>query len=243
VAGRWTTTLVCVSGREAADADTAGITADRRVVPNAVDLRRFEVADETDRRRARARLGLGQAPLAVCVGRLGRQKGQDVLVDAWPVVRAAVPDAELALVGDGPARAALARTAGAGVSFVGERSDVAVWLAASDVVVLPSRWEGMSYVMLEAMATGRSVVASDVGGAGEAIAGGPQRAGALVPPNDPGALTTAVVERLSDPELAAAEGREGARRARANHDLTQWCEIMKAVALEALGTSAVSPSV
>ena len=243
LASRWTTTLVCVSRREAADAGAVGINGHRRVLPNAVDVDLFQLATDDDRRRVRAELGLGPGPLAVCVGRLSRQKGQDLLVNVWPAVRAAVPDAALALVGDGPARASLARASGDGVSLVGQRHDVQAWLAAADLVVLPSRWEGMSYVMLEAMASGRSVVASDVGGAREVIDGGTTRAGALVPPEDGHALVAAVVERLTDAEVASTEGMEGGRRARADHDIRYWREAMNGITLDAMQDRPLSSSV
>jgi len=181
---RWTTTLICVSKREHEDGAAEGITAPWRVVPNAVDIAHYSPSDRT---QARAQLRLPDAPLVVCVARLSRQKGQDVLLEAWPAVQSAVVGAHLALVGDGPERAALEARASdkEGVSFVGPRSDVAHWLAAADVVALPSRWEGMSYVMLEAMASERSVVATDVGGAREAIGPEAERAaGALVASED-----------------------------------------------------------
>jgi glycosyltransferase involved in cell wall biosynthesis len=243
VAARWTRLFICVSRREAADGTFAGVGGDRRVVLNAVDCEHFSVADDADRREARARLALPDGPLAVCIGRLGRQKGQDLLVSIWPRVRAAVPDAVLALVGGGAARSELAVAAGEGVFLFGERAEVRDWLAAADVVVVPSRWEGMSYAMLEAMSRGRCVVASDVGGAREAIGAEAGRAaGTLVPPADVTALADAVIDRLMDADLAAAEGAEGARRARDRHDIRRWWDAMDAVVLEASGVATLRSS-
>lgn len=234
-AARWTTALVCVSEAEKGDGVAAGVRAQWRVVPNAVDLRRFCPSDESARHDARQRLGLGDGPLAVCVARLMRQKGQDVLLAAWPAIRASVPAATLVFVGEGPDRGRLEAMATGGVSFVGARSDIPDWMAAADVVVLPSRWEGMSYVMLEAMATGRSVIASDVGGAREAIGEENGRAaGALVPPEDAGALARAVITRLRDPERTRAEGDEGVARARSRHDLVRWSDLMAEITLAML---------
>jgi glycosyltransferase involved in cell wall biosynthesis len=171
---------------------------------------------------------------------LTRQKAQDVLVAAWPRIADRVPGVRLSLVGDGPDGERLRAAAPSGVAFPGRRDDVADWLAAADVVALPSRWEGMSYVMLEAMASGRSVVASDVGGAGEVIGErGGRTAGALVRPDDPVALADAIVERLHDANTAASEGAEGARRARADHDLDRWREAMAALTLDAIGAPTV----
>jgi glycosyltransferase involved in cell wall biosynthesis len=101
------------------------------------------------------------------------------------------------------------------VTFVGTRADVEEWLAAADVVALPSRWEGMALTMLEAMARGRAVVATDVAGADEALG---SEAGAVIPVEDVRALADALVVRLLDPARAAAEGAAGRARAERSHD-------------------------
>lgn len=214
---RWADAIVCVSEAERTRGLAKGIRGPYRVIPNGVDVRRFTKADDAERLEARRRLGLGGAPLVVCVGRLSRAKGQDVLVDSWTAVRTAVPEAELALVGDGEDMETLRRRADASIRLVGHRDDVADWLVAGDVVAVPSRWEGMSLGMLEAMATGRSLVVTDVPGAREAMKG----AGAIVPPDDPKALAAAIAVRLLDPAKRQSEGAAGAERARHNHDLRE----------------------
>ena len=115
----------------------------------------------------------------LCVGELSVQKGQQDLLTDWPAVRVQVPEAQLILVGDGPDRQALERLAEGveGVMFAGARTDVPLWMAAADVVVVPSRWEGMALVPLEAMASARSVVATDVNGMMDSV---PPDAGAVV---------------------------------------------------------------
>src|SRR5205814_7280998 len=143
--------------------------ASYHVVPSAVDLAQLPVATDRDRERARARLGLPAGPLVVCVGRLSRQKAQDVLLEAWPRVASAVPDATVALVGDGPEEPALRARNAPNVLFAGWRDDVPDWLAAADVVAIPSRWEGLPLVVLEAMARGRSVVSADADGMAESL--------------------------------------------------------------------------
>jgi glycosyltransferase involved in cell wall biosynthesis len=215
-AGRWAHVLLCVSEAERQRGTTHGIDGPWRVIENGVDLDTFAVADVVARAAARADLGLGAGPLVVCVGRLTRQKGQDVLVAAWPQVRERVPDAEVALVGRGPDRERLAARKAPGVRLVGQRSDVTSWLAAADVVAVPSRWEGMSLAVLEAMAVGRSVVATDAPGAREALGG---EAGAVVPLADPSALAAALATRLLDRPRADAEGAAGRRRAEARFEL------------------------
>jgi glycosyltransferase involved in cell wall biosynthesis len=186
---RWATEIVCVSEGERADGESVGIRARWRVIPNGVDLSAFSVED---REAARRRLGLDAGPLAVSIGRLSHQKGQDVLLDAWVEVPARVEGAQLVLVGTGPEEAALRSRAGT-ARLVGARDDVSSWLAAADVVVVPSRWEGLAYVVLEALASGRTVVASDVAGMREALGD----TGTVVPPEDPAALAEALARALA----------------------------------------------
>jgi glycosyltransferase involved in cell wall biosynthesis len=223
---RWAHALVCASEAEREQGERAGIRARWRVIYNGVDVERLAEAGEEVRRAARERLGLSAAPLAVCVGRLSRQKGQDVLLDAWPAVRAQVPDAELALVGSGEERETLEARAVPGVAFTGERDDVPDWLAAADVVVNSSRWEGMSLAIVEALARARSIVATDVAGSREAVG---DNAGAIVPPEDPAALAVELARRLADPALRNAEGRAARARAVQSHDvrrtMTQVAEL------------------
>lgn len=208
-AARWAAIVLCVSPSERQHGVDAGIHANWRVVPNGVDVSSWPEISDDERSATRKRLGLADLPTVVCVGRLTRQKGQDVLLAAWTAVREQVPQAQLVLVGDGPDLEALREQAGGEVVFAGHRTNVAEWLAAADVAVFPSRWEGMSIGLLEAMACGRSIVATDVPGASEALGevGGP-----LVPPEDPAALAAAIVARLQDPARAASEGRAARER-------------------------------
>lgn len=214
---RWTDVTLCVSEQERVVGERAHCLGRRAVVvPNGVDTTQFV---PRDRAAARAELGLdGQAPLVVVVGRLARQKGQDVLLSAWPRIRAAVPDARLLLVGDGPDRAALEATVAGdeSVVMVG-RQDPRAYVAAADVVVLPSRWEGMPLVLLEAMSAGRSVVSTDVAGAREALG----EVDAIVPVEDTDALATAVIHRLADLDAAHEEGLRNRARAVDHFDVTR----------------------
>ena len=171
------------------------------MVRNGVDLDRFR-PDALTRAAARSLLGIEpHARLAVCVGRLTRQKGQDRLLAAWPRIRAACPDALLALVGgDGPAQP--------GVGYAGQVADVRPWYFAADVVVQPSRWEGLPLTALEAMACGRSVVATDIEGLREVVL---PDAGAVVPARG---LADEILRRFADEQLAAREGTKAAEYAR-----------------------------
>jgi glycosyltransferase involved in cell wall biosynthesis len=162
--------------------------------------------------------GGAAAPVVVCVGRLCRQKGQDVLLRAWDTVSRAVPGARLVLVGDGPRAASLRAAAPESVLFAGTVADTARWYRAADLVVLPSRWEGMALSPLEAMACGRPVVLSDVDGARESLPPGHAEE-CLVPSGDPGALATAVVALLRDPSRRAVLGRQAYEHASHTFDV------------------------
>lgn len=214
---RWAQQVLCVSEDEREHARREGLRIRSTVIANGVDLTRFAAAGATERAAAREALALGAGPLVVCPGRLHRQKGQLRLLDAWPRVLDAVPDAELILVGEGPDRAALLERRLPGVRLVGQVPDVPRWLAAADVVALPSTWEGMSLALLEARATARAVVVTDVPGMREVVLPG---TGAVVPLGEAGALADALAERLRDPDLADREGRAARADVEKRHDLT-----------------------
>ncbi|CAL9460873.1 glycosyltransferase [Streptomyces sp. enrichment culture] len=258
---RWAARTVCVSEAERLRGARAGIRGRWAVVPNGVDTTRFHADPDPDpdpgpdsgtgpgadphpdpapdgAQGVRIRHGVGpHAPLVVCVGRLCRQKGQDVLLAAWQSVLARVPEARLVLAGDGPDRAALTgrasahgfldapgapappgRDSAASVLFTGAVADSAAWYRAADLVVLPSRWEGMALAPLEAMACGRPVVVTDVDGAREALppALAPR---CLVPPEAPEALAEAVTGLLLDAPLRASLARTGHAHVRSAHDV------------------------
>jgi len=215
VGSRLTDVVLCVSEDERRLGGAEGVRAEFRVLPNGIDLASFTRPAPGDRGAARVRLGLGGEPLAICLGRLHRQKNQAALLDVWPDVRAAVPGARLALIGDGPDRRDLAAREVEGVELVGQTDDPRSWLAAASLVVQPSRWEGMSLSVLEAMAAARSVVVTDVPGMREVVVDG---AGAVVAPHAPADLLAAVVRRMEDADLADAEGRTGRAWVEAHHD-------------------------
>ena len=108
------------------------------------------------------------------------------------------------------------RRAAERIVFAGARTDAPDWLAAADVVAAPSRWEGMSFAMLETMASARSLVMTDVPGARDAL--GADAAG-IVPVGDQRAIAAAIIARLLDPELAAAEGSTARSRVERFHDI------------------------
>ena len=142
------------------------------------------------------------APRAAFVGRLAPEKGLETLIDAWPAVRATHPGARLVLIGEGPERPALetrARalglTLGAGqaVELTGAVTDPNPLLRDADLFVLPSREEGMSIALLEAMALGIPLVASSIPGNRRIVAD--FKHGRLVPPDDPEGLARVINEQ------------------------------------------------
>lgn len=164
--------IVCVSQSVAEFCRARGFPADKlEVIPNGVDASRFEGVPPLDL----AELGMPPGRKAILfIGRLHVQKDLHELIAAAPRMLARLPDHDLVIVGEGPQQAALQRLAGeldiAGrVHFAGWRADVPAILAAAEMLVLPSRWEGMPNVVLEAMAAARPVVATQVEGVVELL--------------------------------------------------------------------------
>ena len=153
-----------------------------------------------------------------CVARFAPQKAHDVLLRAFADARASEPRLRLLLVGDDPfgdgrRRAeALAAELGLGSScvFAGIRRDVPALLAASDVFVMCSLWEGLGLVFLEAMATELAILATRVSAVPEVVVDGVS--GLLVPPSDSAALAQAMLRLARDPDLRARLGRAGRER-------------------------------
>ena len=166
-------------------------------------------------------------PRVVLVGVLERYKGVDVMLDAWPVVLAQVPRAELVIAGEGPMGAALRRRVGQlgisrSVKFVGHVPPVRLRQILDDswCLALPSRSEGLPRVVLEAMGRGRPVVASAVGGLAEIVDEG--TTGHLVPAGRPEPLAQAILTLLHDPERAAKMGAEGRARVTERNPLVEY---------------------
>jgi glycosyltransferase involved in cell wall biosynthesis len=162
-----------------------------------------------------ARELLGLDPDAFVVGGIGRlhhQKGWDVLCAAAPAIRAQRPDIQIVVVGDGPLREELEHTPGCEeVRFAGYAADASSLLGAFDLLVMPSRYEGLGLVAIEGMLSGIPIVASRVDGLVEVIGA----TGRLVPPETPDLLADAIIDMASDRrhrEDLAARASERAQR-------------------------------
>ena len=198
-------------------------------------------APARDRAAVRAELGLAeQRPLVVAVGRLHRQKGYDVLLDAvarWTAGDRLPHPPLVAIAGDGPLEAELGARIAAGrlpVVLLGRRDDVADLLAAADLCVLPSRWEARSLTAQEALRSGTPLVATRTGGLPELLGD----AAELVPVGDAEALARAVADVLTDPARAATLAESGRRRAAEWPDEAATARRLVAVYRELLGPPA-----
>jgi len=211
-----------------------------RLVPNGIDLGWFAPRPASKALRAGFAVP-ASAPLALSIGRHVAEKGYRHLVAAAALVARSQPDTHWILVGDGELRGELeAQARGLGldarVHFAGWRDDVANVLALADVFVLSSESEGFGRVLVEAMAMGRAVVATAVGGIPDIVVAG--ETGLLVEPSDPGALAGAVMALLDDPARATRLGAAGRARAESTFSLGAHVDAVERVYEEVLGRGA-----
>lgn len=191
-------------------------------LPPGVDTERFR-PDPAARARMRARHGLGERPVVVCVSRLVPRKGQDMLIRAWPRISRRIDSAALIIVGGGPHAGALGRLAHdcgveADVVFTGgvPAEELPGYYAMGDVFAMPCRTrgagldvEGLGIVFLEASASGVPVVAGDSGGAPETVRNG--ETGRVVDGRDLEQIVEVITALLADPALARRMGAAGRR--------------------------------
>lgn len=197
-----------------------GISPDRvTVLYNGIDLEKYRQAAPDARERIRQECNLPQnAPVLAVIGRLSPEKGQAFFLPWLPELLQTHPDAHILIVGEGPTKeeckAILSKNGSSGsVRFTGQRSDIPDILAASDVLVIPSLMEGLSFCALEAMAAGRPVAAFRVGGIPELITH--DRTGVLAPARDGAALVEQIRRLLNDASLrtsVVAESRTFVQR-------------------------------
>lgn len=215
-ADRRTDMLVANCDDEIAEGRPYGVRAPARALGVAVDVEHFHPVEPAERARHRQELGTAGRRAVLCLARLARQKGQDLLVAAWeanPLL-----DTVLWLVGPGdpePLRALAPTQWGHSIRWVGEQDDVRPWIWASDLLVLSSRYETVAVVLAEAMACETPVVAVGVNGAAMAVSDGPHApGGVVVAPGDTASLLAVSAQLLDDPDrlsVLASAGRERVR--------------------------------
>jgi glycosyltransferase involved in cell wall biosynthesis len=175
------------------------------VIPNGLEMR--ATPDPAGALRKRRELGWEPGrPVIGTVARLHRQKGVGYLLQAAPSVLSAFPDARIVVVGDGPlGRRLRAKARRMGLEdrlfFLGERPDAAELIALFDIFVLPSLWEGLPFVLVEAATLGKPIIATAVDGVNEIIEDG--TTGVLVPPRDSEALAGAMIRLLRQRDFAS----------------------------------------
>ncbi len=191
----------------------------RHLVHNGIDPEQLSRRAAAEAPNARAAFDLESAgPRLLAVGRLAPQKGFDLLLAACARLLPRFPRLRLAIAGSGPDGARLAERARAlrlehAVRWLGERADVAGLMSVADLIVLPSRREGLPYVALEALALGRPLVATAVGGLPELLRDGIE--GRLIAAGNVDALTSALHLAFEDPAQASGWGRRGRDRVEA----------------------------
>ena len=205
--------LIAVSEAVADSHRAAGLGNRLATIANGVAPR----AATRDRAVLRREMGLEQGPVLLMAGRFAAQKGHALMLDAMPAILAAQPRATLLIAGDGPllwdvARQVARRGLAGSVRLLGHRGDLPELMAAADLLVLPSRFEGLPLVALEAMAAGLPIVASDAPGTAEMLEHG--RSGWLAPSTDAAAFAATVVEALDDPAMLTDVAAAGGERQR-----------------------------
>lgn len=212
---KWTDKVVGNSNAVAEFYRRAGVPANRlEVIPSGIGEEEPPPVDPADVRRS---FGFPtDAPMILFAGRLAPQKAVGDLIAALDVLQHVRPDLRALIVGDGPLRSDLEAMAAAfglrlAVKFLGHREDVPRLLAASDLLVLPSLYEGLPNVVLEAMRFRKPVVATAAPGTTEVVRHG--ETGLLVPVKQPTALAQAIRTVIEDPDLGRRLGNAGRTRA------------------------------
>lgn len=220
-----TARIICVSEGEAQEALDAGLPEERlAVVPNGLDLSFWRRPTRDQRRAARSAAGIADGDVVVgAMARCVPQKGLDLLLTAAEDFLPDYPEAVILVWGDGPDRRALEKTAARlrlpRVRFLGATRDPWSAFAAMDIFVAPSRWEAGPYAVLEAMACGLPVVATDVPGNADYVVH--DETGLLTPADLPGPIAGALHPLLADLDLRAAYGDAGRLRIEQEFTLEQ----------------------
>ena len=225
-AARWTDRMIALTNAQKEQLLAANICPAEKIVvlPNAAEI--AEVPGPDGRGQARESLGLPpDAPSAVMVGRIVEQKNPLLFVRVAQAIHRRNPEARLVWIGDGPLRRRMENAArnagllGGALIVAGHREDARRLYAAFDVFLMTTRWEGMPYAALEAMAAGLPIVAVNVPGMDDIVGDG--TTGRLTEP-DENALAAEVLRLFDDPGLRKAYGVAGRRRIEERHSVRDF---------------------
>jgi glycosyltransferase involved in cell wall biosynthesis len=214
-ASRITDKIVALTPREKADYLSYKVVEEDKlaVIPSGIELHKYQQVPQEERSKLRKELGIPENSAVLgTAGRLVPVKGPEFLLQAVGHVISEYPDTYLVFAGDGPLRKSLEKNAvemglAKNIIFTGWRDDMARVLSIFDIFCLPSLNEGMGRVLLEAMALGKPIVASDVGGIPDLII--PGKNGFLVPPQHPEELAKQILFLIENREEREKLGRTG----------------------------------
>lgn len=218
--GKWTTALVAISAAVRDVMVNCGVDAAKiHTIPSGTDIERFKNA-ASDPQFRRGLSGDPAWPVVSTAASLAERKGIRFLLEAAHLLKKSGKPVRVVIAGDGEQRGELQQNAdrlSVECSFLGRYSDMPALLASSDIFVMPSLSEGLGVAVLEAMAAGKPVVASAVGGLKESVIDG--KTGYLIPPANPQALADALMKLLSNPSLVDQLGSAGQARAAEKYSL------------------------
>lgn len=246
---RFTDAVIYVCESDKKRGSRYGLVPQRKsvVIRNGVDFLSF--ARHTEKRIEesdwREELGIDLSqPVVGTVARLHRQKGIPYLLAAIRLLLQEIPELQCLIIGGGPWKDRLIEQKNrlgldAAVHFLGERKDIPQLLSIFDVVVLPSLWEGLPYFLLEAGSSGKPVVATDVDGVKEIITDG--KTGILVPPKNPERLAEALLQLITNKDLAARLGEALKLDIQKKYPIKSMVEDVQNLYLRILGEKHASP--
>lgn len=195
-----------------------GIPPEKQVyIPNGVDIHRFKPISITEKKVLIEKLNLPSGILCTYTGRLDEEKNVSGLVSIWKNIRQEFPEALLLIIGTGTEQKALQEIASEGVILLGNKDDIAPYLQVSDLFILPSKREGLSNALLEALACGLPAVATDVGGNSELVHSGVN--GMLVKPGDSEDLQSAISGLIRDETTRVQMGGESRKFIQENYPI------------------------
>jgi len=219
--------VVCVSNSIKNDLNQMGLLNSKaEVIPNGIGLDKFDI--EVDIKQKRKELGLSSSDFVICsVGRLSKEKNQKMLIDSAEYILEEIPNAKFIIVGDGPLKENLqylvhSKGLEKYVIFLGEREDVPEILKISDCFVNCSNYESFGLAIVEAMASGIPVVATDSGGVGEIIRN--DEIGTLIFRNDTKGLIEAVVRLKKGKEFLQGLIQKGKEYAQTHYVLNRMVD-------------------